>query len=251
MVLTGMKHVYINPKFQNEVFDEKEDFLLFLHAQRTGGSALRHVITRAWSKEDLYCTQFVKNFQHWKDVDEETLEGFKGLAGHSNFVERSFGRRVRLITLLRHPVLRNISLYYYIQKRKKHPLNEDALSMSLSEFYFKVRPMKLTYFDNVMCRRISGKPDFQKARDAIENDFWMVGMSEYLGSFVSALLSGLAKPGEETPDMGSDLDKYRDEVLDRELVEAIFENNKADTKLFNYMNDTYLESAYAYPAESI
>lgn len=242
-----MTHLYINPKFAGHRFDPTEDFLLFLHAQRTGGSALRHAIARAWSREDLYCTQFVDKFKHWHVVEQETLAPFKGFAGHSNYAERDFDRNVLMITLLRHPVMRIISLYYYVRGRDNHALNAQAKAMDLGEFYRTVRLEKKTYFDNVMCRRICGKPNFKMAKERIETDFWMVGMNEHLGEFVTALLDGLGEPQEELPLLKSDADRYAEELKDSELVAEIRENNNHDIKLFDYMNETYFNSRYAYP----
>jgi hypothetical protein len=245
-----MSHFFVSDRMDAEdcTFDANRDFLLFLHAQRTGGSALRHVIANAWSRDELYCTQFVENFEHWNVVPEETLKRFKGFAGHSNFSEREFSRRLRMVTILRHPVFRTVSLYYYVRGRENHALHEAARSLTLADFYRSVRPEKKTYFDNVMCRRICGKPNYKMARERIENDFWMVGMSEYLGEFVDALLERLGKPAQETPDLGSDMDKYQEEIADSSLVAEIFENNVADAKLFAYMNEAYFKSRYKYPS---
>ena len=243
----SVSHIYINPKFTDDLFDDEMDFLTFFHGQRTGGSALRHVIGRAWTPSELYCTQNVDNFKHWEHHDTQSFTGFKGFAGHSNYEPKDIGKRLRLITLLRHPVHRNISIYYYAKKYSNQFLHHHTEGRSLSEFYYHTQRLKPKYFDNVICRRICGRPEFEPARDMIEDSYWMVGLTEYFDDFVRKLLSGLGAPAEVQPDLGSDSLKYAEEIQNTKLVADMSENNSEDLKLFNYMNTLYFKSNYDYP----
>lgn len=232
------QHLFVNDKFA-ELTMRDEDLLVFFHAQRTGGSALRHVLARAFGQDNIFCTQYVDDFQHWDKVSPERLSSMKIFAGHSNFVERDMGRNLHYISLLRHPVYRIISLYYYCQKHQKHPLHEFAMSNDILGFYRNSIIKRSYYLNNLMCSRICGEPDFEKARDYIESKFLAVGLTDQLGDFVHWLLSSQGIEPEVLESLQHDSVRYAELIKDDEMVRVIKEGNSEDVALFEYMNSRY------------
>jgi len=233
-----MASVFINPVYDDAPY-QAGDLVTFFHAQRTGGSALRHLLGAAVGKPRVYCTQFAEDFVHWENVEPARLDGVLVFAGHSNFQDRDLSRRLLPVSLMRHPVYRNISLYYYARKFQNqflHPLTEGR---GLEEFYDVASAKKPVYFNDVLCRRVCGEPSAAKAIALIESRYFVVGATERLGDFVSALFGKLGVAIPEVPAKQSDAEQYREELANEGLVARILANNPEDVALFDYLNERY------------
>ena len=233
-----MNALFVNPKARDDAL-LAENLLVFFHAQRTGGSALRHILARALGQEAIYCTQFVDKFQHWPKLTPADLQGYAVFAGHSNFEPKEMVRSQRFVTLMRHPVYRTISIYYYAKRYETQFLHPFTLENGLVDFYYKARKEHPGYFANVMCQRICGRRKFDLARDNLEANYWAVGATEKLGVFVDWLLEALSVPSEKTKDLGWDKDKYAKELQHTDMVNDILKDNLHDVALFEYMNEKY------------
>lgn len=119
---------------------EQNPVLIFLHLPRTGGTTL------TWMIKERYTESLaVGDFQGEKmifgspislhEMKKERREDIDIVVGHSHYGIHSLLREPALyITLLRDPVDRAISHYYYIKERVNHPLYTIIRSMSLIEF---------------------------------------------------------------------------------------------------------------------
>lgn len=218
----------------------KEDSLIaFFHTQRTAGSSLRHRFAAAMGKDKVYCTQFVDNYQHWQNLTAEDLSSFSVYAGHAPFQEKDMGRDVFPISMIRHPLHRTFSLYFYCLKYPNQFLHSYALDHSIEEFYDAASAAKPAYFHDLCCRRICGKPDFDLARETIESKFLAVGRTEEFESFLSRVLQfmGFESTSESHP--REITGKYRELESKSELSRRILDNNSNDLELYNYMEKSY------------
>lgn len=234
------EHLFVNKNF-NELRIKDDDMLVFFHAQRTGGSALRHVLARAYGEDSIFCTQYVDDFKHWEHVSAERLSSMKIFAGHSNFMEREMGRNLHFISLLRHPVYRIISLYYYCQKHQKHPLHDFAMNQDILGFYRNSIIKRSYYLNNLMCSRICGEPNFEMAKEYIESKYLAVGLTDQLGDFVHWLLSSQHIEPEVLESIEHDSIRYADIIKNEKMVREIKEGNSEDVALFEYMNSRYFK----------
>jgi hypothetical protein len=239
-----MQAIYVNSKIDDET-PAADMLLAFFHGQRTGGSALRHILAEAVGPDAVFATQYAGDFEHWQHMTPEKLENIRVFAGHSNYSEIDLGRELRFISLMRHPVYRVISIYYYVKRYKTHALHHFTENATIDEFYYPARDKHPSYFNNVQCKRISGKYNYAAAQKAVESHMWAIGATERLSDFTDWLLPKLGAPKQDVPDLGWDKDKYIKELENAKLVEDILKDNAEDLKLFSYMNENY----FGMPAE--
>lgn len=251
-VAAAGKPLFVNQRLESLGFGDA-DLLAFFHAQRTAGSALRHVLARALGAESIFCTQYMDDFVHWKDADPARLAQFRAFAGHSNYVPRNLDRTVFPISLLRHPFYRTVSLYFYCKKYPTHFFHKHTIDKTPLEFYRAARDTQATYFHNTACLRICGKPSFDLARATIEERYLAVGSAELFGDFVTWLLAWMERPHEEAPKAEHDGVRYRQHLEDQAFVDEILAHNQEDEKLFRYFNATAFgidEALYPWKAPS-
>lgn len=229
---------FLNPALANSQISE-QDLLVFFHAQRTAGSAFRHILAKAYGKQSVFCTQYAQEFKHWHDVSEEELESQRVFAGHSNFEEKNWARKLHYTTILRHPVYRTFSLYFYCRKYPNQFLHHIAIDSTIEEFYYTASKKKPKYFHNVMCSRVSGQADFELAKKNIEQNFFLVGATEEFSAFVEVFLASQNLPAQDVPVAEHDFVRYGELLEKTDLVNDILAANQEDEKLFRYFNKKY------------
>lgn len=137
----------------------EKKILFFLHIPKTAGSTLHKIIERQYSSDEVFTIhgvnpqKHIDEFKKWTPLDKNRIKVVKG---HMNFgLHESIGKPATYITMLRHPIDRAISTYYYVLRSPSHHLHEYVTSkrISLKDF---VCDGLFTDMDNGQTRRISG-----------------------------------------------------------------------------------------------
>lgn len=169
---------------------QKEKSLIFVHIPKTAGTTLSTIIARQYRPNDIFVfkssvplPQAIDEF--WK-MPESQKTKFKVIKGHFYYgLHDLLPQKCSYITMLREPVDRLISYYYFIRNWRDHHLHQKAMSMSLVDFTCYSNISK--WFDNGQTRFISGQnPDYRQvsseilkqANKNIEN-YFLVGIQEY------------------------------------------------------------------------
>ena len=123
--------------------------ICFIHIPKTAGTSLLESLLKP--NFDISSTY---NFLGLKKFIFDNKEDVKLITGHVQFGLHKFlpNKDTKYITLLREPLERAVSFYYYIREQKKgtHPLHEIANELSLKDFY------KLKKFHNWQVRHLAG-----------------------------------------------------------------------------------------------
>ena len=241
-VLDETVNFYINPRFKEKAIQEN-DLITFLHGQRTAGSNFRvQVLAQAFSENQIYAPQYVDGWKQWKNLNFEELGGYRAFVGHCDYQKKEMFRDVHFITLLRHPVYRFFSLYYYSKNRKDSRYNELAEKYELKDFFQQLiisSTSGYNYFNNAMCRRISGHPDFETTLKCIEESYLAIGCTERMSSFAEWFAEQLEIDELGVKSVEADREKYAHLLDDQDLIDMILRHNQEDEKLFRYMNENY------------
>jgi hypothetical protein len=101
-----------------------EPLVVFVHIQKTAGKTLRHILRRqyAGAGRSVHVPNFfAKPDLHWSAVDElvdRRPPGLEAAHGHMLFAPDRWPRGSRFVTILRDPVERTISHYYWLNERR-------------------------------------------------------------------------------------------------------------------------------------
>jgi hypothetical protein len=103
--------------------------LLFIHIPKAAGTSLREVIARHYPPDVQLATEAPIT------LTAEQRRRVRVLVGHVPFgTQEQLAAPVEVITMLRHPVDRVVSLYYYVRCRPHHPLGPYVHGRSLEWF---------------------------------------------------------------------------------------------------------------------
>jgi len=109
-----------------------DEGLYFLHIPKTAGMTVWKAIASAHAPETI-CPYWL--WDQLLGVPKAELAKFQVFRGHFHgLLEAYLGRKLATFTLLRDPVERTISTYYYIRQSSDHPNHERACELSLLEF---------------------------------------------------------------------------------------------------------------------
>ncbi|MBP0028077.1 sulfotransferase family 2 domain-containing protein [Roseofilum sp. Guam] len=176
-----------------------ESVLFFLHIPKTAGSTLHKIIERQYSSDEVFTIhgvnpqKHIDEFKKWSLLDKNRIKVVKG---HMNFgLHESIGKPATYITILRHPIDRAISTYYYVLRSPSHHLYEYVTSKNISLQDFVCDGL-FTDMDNGQTRRLSGisvgqfpgykevkfgecYPELlEQAKDNIDKNFAAIGIQE-------------------------------------------------------------------------
>lgn len=109
--------------------------LLFLHIPKTAGSTLMQIIERQYSPEAILIQHQPTIHQALGALPSGAIDRFEVAMGHLWFgVHALVPRAATYITVLRDPIERVISHYYFVQQHPEHYLHGVSRGMSLEEY---------------------------------------------------------------------------------------------------------------------
>jgi Galactose-3-O-sulfotransferase len=165
------------------------DTIIFVHLPKCGGTTLNRLIeweyppTRVFSIDPSF---FRWSYQRLLKTPAARLARMKIIQGHMPFgVHRMLPQRSTYITLLRDPVDRGISEYYYALSRVVHPQHRMMKHLTLDKY------VEMTPYANVQTKLLAGEYsgyDFlagecneetlERAKQNLAEHFALVGLTE-------------------------------------------------------------------------
>lgn len=112
--------------------------LIFLHLPKTAGSTLNSIINRQYDSKTIYnlygdLSQQITSTANFKKLSEEDQQKIKLIKGHIFYgFHDLISRPSTYVTLLREPIDRVISLYYYIRRHPAHYHHDLVISKNMS-----------------------------------------------------------------------------------------------------------------------
>ncbi|MCU0445449.1 MAG: sulfotransferase family 2 domain-containing protein [Microscillaceae bacterium] len=219
--------------------------IIFLHIPKTGGMSLYNVLGNQFKKREIFTIPIInKRPAHYKflDLPQAEKEEIRLLRGHMPFgYHQYFNSPSRYITVLREPVKRVISHYYYVLSRPNHYLYEVVTSRNMTVEEYVVSDITHE-LDNGQTRSISGIPPEEKCTEealqmAIKNldeHFLLASVLDYFDETLIMLKEelGWGYPVYYNENINK---KKPTAPVSNEIKKQIAERNKYDIQLYNYV----------------
>ena len=109
------------------IIKQREDrTLIFLHIPKAAGTTLNRIFRRRYRKSDIYMFDgSYEKLDTFKKLPPERRRQIRLLCGHMPFgMHKYLLRLADYITILRDPVDRIVSHYFYVRRKTTHYLHE-------------------------------------------------------------------------------------------------------------------------------
>jgi hypothetical protein len=210
--------------------------ILFVHIPKTAGISIYRGIERAYGMDK--CIRFAQLTERdkYRAMSDEEVAHYDLLSGHfpfSIFAEKDISQ-FRAVALVRDPVDRLLSEYFYVRGWPEHPMHEQYSALSLDEFLaYKASDQR----KNPQCWYFSEKGTFESAREVIRKHFDLVGTYAALEAFWSQLkLLAKAEFGE-LPVENTTSSRLPLGEVDTRIKQAVEAMVPEDVKLYSFVTE--------------
>jgi len=199
--------------------------LIFVHIPKTAGSSLSGIIYTKYNPHEVFSVS-----NPALNIVSQINNNTKCVLGHNLFGQhQELGPRI-YVTMLRDPIDRVISHYYYI----KYILNDDSIGKySLGEF------AQLDGFPNMQTRFITGdKPDLEQAINNLKT-FAFFGITEMFTESLFLIKKTMGWKDIHYVKNNVNPKKQKKETISTETIKQIEIANSLDIQLYQWAKKNF------------
>lgn len=221
-----------------------EKTLIFLHVPKAAGTTMASILTAQYGKSTSLHTKRQAH-QQIKAMSKEQRRQLRLIHGHMPFgIHRHLSQPWTYFTMLRHPVDRVISHYYYILNSPDHVGH--AIAKAARNLGDYVNCGLVAQTNNVQTRHISGiggKVEFgqctpqhlQQAKRNLEQVFVLAGTSEQFDATLLLLGQRLGWTPSPYPKLNVNPRRQQREDLPKKIIATIERHNTLDLELYHHV----------------
>ena len=230
-----------------------KDLFIHLHIPKTGGTTLRDIIQRQYQSEKiLMIPKLDESEDILKEVSTSQINQLKLIQGHLKYgIHNHFHRRAKYFAIIRDPINRVLSTYYYVLSQKNNPQNLSTSNNQMT-IYDYVQSGVNPFLINGQTQLISGKTVnidnpiikseelFSLAKENIANDFLFLGITEMFDETILILknMLGWHMPYYSIANRTKNKPNY--DAVDPTVISFLKEHNQLDIKLYNFTKTSLL-----------
>jgi len=236
------------------VSKDKPRSVIFLHLPKTAGTTLNNIINRQYRDDEIYASGAIvqDSVAQLKAMEIGEREKIRIFIGHMGFgLHDLLAPPTTYFTILREPIDRVISFYYYVQRNGAHYLHDYVLNddVSLDEFLTSKATLMT---DNFQVRLISGvwndipygectRETLEQAKKNLQDSFAVVGLTEEFDQ--TLLLLKRALGWDNIYYMRHNVTKNRPQkdVLSPETMALLRSHNELDLELYAFAKTLFAE----------
>ena len=236
----------------------KEPTVIFVHIPKTAGTTLVHIADRQYpARTRMHLERHDESVREFQALPEARRAEIRFLRGHIPYGLHAYcPRPTAYFTLLREPVDRLLSYYYYVQQEPRHYLYDYANQPGMTLKRYVEDRMSLQ-MDNMQTRLISGMwttPGFGEcdqstlalAKRNLEQHFDIVGLTERFDETLLLLKKAFGWGNIHYARHNVTSGRPRSASLDAETLSVLCEWNQLDLRLYRHAQALLAEQVRAY-----
>jgi hypothetical protein len=232
----------------------KDETVIFLHIPKTAGTTLHNIIGRQYRASEMHTMllEVPESIKQFLALSEAERGQFKMIRGHMGYgLHKFIPRPCQYFTILRNPVARAISIYYYIKRTPSHFLYnifkeenltlKDYVESGYSNMVDDGQTRMLAGGDGNILEGVCTPEMFEQAKENLHRSFVLVGLTERFDESLLLLghQFGWRKPFYRRKNVSPH--RLEKEALEPKILEAILAMNQYDLALYEYAQSLFEE----------
>ncbi|MCG3141451.1 MAG: hypothetical protein HDKAJFGB_02736 [Anaerolineae bacterium] len=238
--------------------------LIFVHIPKVAGSTVNSIIQRMYPADEIYSfhTPHDGALERLQAMPKDQKRKFRVIKGHIGFgLDEILPQPSTYFTMLRDPIERVISDYYYVRRTPIHPFHQTIIANNLSLDAYIRSGMSKVASDNGQTRFVGGGPKgashipfgkltrdiLECAKENLSKKCAAVGLVE---QFDESMLLAQHTFGWTTPwyqKKNVTKNRIMADALDAATLNLIRENNQLDMELHAFAKQLFVQQLRAAP----
>lgn len=234
----------------NDSISCQEKTVIFLHIPKTGGLTFTQIASQNYERKFIY--EFRGNIEEaihkFKQLPPRKLKKIKFLTGHFSFgIHEYLPNPAIYITLLREPIERVISSYFYVRSTPTHPLYQKLIETHSFEEFLEIH----NWFNNRQVIMLSGETKIaneecstemlNKAKSNLEKNFQIFGMTEKFDCFPILCHQYLGWQSIFYQKVNVTNKRLLKEEVSQKALTTIEKKNALDIELYDYAKEKFAQ----------
>ncbi|UOQ84738.1 sulfotransferase family 2 domain-containing protein [Gracilibacillus salinarum] len=220
---------------KGELYKLNEDLIIFMHIPKTGGTTLNSIFRRQYEENQFYNHLLPDEMKSkYMELNELDKNNIKAVAGHYFYgIHAIFSRPFSYFTMLRDPVDRVVSLYYYYQSKP-------AVFPKFKDMTFEEFINKHSEAHNCQTKMIAGlsEPTIDLAKENLRT-FSVIGLNERFDESLILMQKALGWNTLEYERLNITKKRPLKSKLSKEFISLIEDNNQLDIELYQYAQELF------------
>lgn len=179
-----------------QLLDETK--LIFNHVPKAGGSSLYFFFQELFGADRVFrfhSRVITDKTKTMEKLTPEERERYKIFQGHFKYGYHTlFSQKCLYIGIMRDPIDRMISNYYYTKTRGREDRKEEIKELSLTDFVDSQMEGKKKGFGAAQANYLTGQTNIPKAKEIIESDYLMCCATDQLDRFQGVMARLYGRP---------------------------------------------------------
>lgn len=214
--------------------------ILFVHIPKSAGISLYRAFAKIFGEDKSirFADGSEENKNKYLTMTKEEVRNYRLISGHFPlpfFLNKPIND-YKIITVVRNPIDRELSAYYYMKTWAQHPRHNVVQKMNLYEYADSRENQSRR---NLQCWHIANKGSFEEAKKILEEKVFLSAPLEYIKPFCKTLQSRLNLPEINLAYENVTSFRFSANELHPEIIKRFEKLTEEDFLLYKYVKEKF------------